>query len=538
MIKTILRGGIAIALFFALFQSSAAAAITVPVAAMVINPTMVYWEPLVDFDQLVLTVTGSGDAYSRQVFSAGSTPVFDLFDQNGEPFPDGSCTYELTVVPYLDPATKDLLSQSRESGDNIVDAYNLPKGSTQFGYFQIKDGLVITPSLEGGVPQSDDGIDQMHEGPIDTVQDQVILDDLIVDGSLCVGQDCTNGENFGFDTIRLKENNLRIRFTDTSASSSFPTRDWQITVNDSSNGGADKFSIDDIDTGRTPFTIRANAPSNSLYVSESGNVGIKTATPSTDIHILSGNTPTLRLAQDGSSGFTPQTWDVAGNEANFFIRDATNSGNLPFRIQPSAPSNSLFINNKGYTGSGTSTPDAPLNVEWKLTEATQPIAIFDTSSVAGSTEVNRYPLMKYVNKGHFLNYLVDTGSDGSTWSYGLWDQNFLIDVPGDGTWLFKLETNGNLTLHGTLTTHGNTYPDYVFEHDYSLMPLADLHDYIKDNKHLPNIPKSDSLKKNGINMTEMQMKLLEKVEELTLYTIAQEKTINELRSRLEKIENK
>ncbi|MDH3745967.1 MAG: hypothetical protein OES47_12775, partial [Acidobacteriota bacterium] len=75
--------------------------------------------------------------------------------------------------------------------------------------------------------------------------DQVILDDLIVDGSACIGQDCVNGESFGFDTIRIKENNLRIKAQDTSSSASFPTRDWQITFNDSSNGGQNKFSIDD-----------------------------------------------------------------------------------------------------------------------------------------------------------------------------------------------------------------------------------------------------------------------------------------------------
>ncbi len=67
--------------------------------------------------------------------------------------------------------------------------------------------------------------------------DQVILDDLIVDGSACIGLDCVNGENFGFDTIRLKENNLRIKFDDTSTTASFPSTDWQLTANDSSNGG-------------------------------------------------------------------------------------------------------------------------------------------------------------------------------------------------------------------------------------------------------------------------------------------------------------
>ena len=151
----------------------------------------------------------------------------------------------------------------------------------------------------------------------------VHLDDVIIDGSLCVGVDCVNGESFGFDTIRLKENNLRIKFQDTSTSASFPTNDWQLTANDSANGGVNKFSIDDIDGGRTPFTVEAGARTNALYVESDGDVGIGTNNPAVDLHIVTGNTPTLRLAQDGSSGFTAQTWDVAGNEAGFFIRDAT-----------------------------------------------------------------------------------------------------------------------------------------------------------------------------------------------------------------------
>ena len=194
--------------------------------------------------------------------------------------------------------------------------------------------------------------------------DQVILDDLIVDGSACIGFDCVNGESFGFDTIRIKENNLRIKAQDTSSSASFPSNDWQITFNDSSNGGANKFSVDDIDGGRTPFTLEAGAPSHSLYVDDGGRLGLGTSTPVVDVHIKSGNTPTLRLEQDGSSGFTPQTWDVAGNEANFFIRDATNGSTLPFRIFPGAPSSALTIQaSDGNVGIGTTSPDSNLDIE-------------------------------------------------------------------------------------------------------------------------------------------------------------------------------
>jgi len=192
--------------------------------------------------------------------------------------------------------------------------------------------------------------------------DQLIYDDLIVTGSECIGNDCVNGESFGFDTLRLKENNLRIKFQDTSSTASFPSNDWQITANDSTNGGKNKFSIDDIDGGRTPFTIEASAPTDSLYVEDSGEIGLGTDTPVVEIHVVDGNTPSLRLEQDGSSGFTAQTWDIAGNEANFFIRDATNGSELPFRIEPGADSNSLYVDSDNDIGLGTNSPGGNLHV--------------------------------------------------------------------------------------------------------------------------------------------------------------------------------
>ena len=192
--------------------------------------------------------------------------------------------------------------------------------------------------------------------------DQQIQDDLVVTGSICTGMDCVNGESFGFDTLRLKENNLRIKFLDTSSSSSFPTTDWQITVNDSANGGLNRFSIDDIDSGKTPFTILASAPSNSMYVASSGNLGLGTAAPIVELHVRDSDTPSIRLEQDSSSGWSPQTWDLGGNESSFFIRDVTNGARLPFRIIPNAPSNSLYIAADGDIGFQTSTPDGLLDI--------------------------------------------------------------------------------------------------------------------------------------------------------------------------------
>src|SRR5437868_4201017 len=107
--------------------------------------------------------------------------------------------------------------------------------------------------------------------------DFVIPDDLIVQGSACVGLDCVDGESFGFDTIRLKENNTRIKFDDTSTSAGFPNNDWQLTANDSASGGLNKFSIENTTVGTVPFTVVGPAPTNSLFVSSTGRVGLRTA---------------------------------------------------------------------------------------------------------------------------------------------------------------------------------------------------------------------------------------------------------------------
>ncbi|MBU2971727.1 tail fiber domain-containing protein [Pseudoalteromonas sp. C2R02] len=244
------------------------------------------------------------------------------------------------------------------------------------------------------------------------IADQVIQDDHIVIGSSCIGVDCANGESFGFDTIRLKENNLRIRFVDTSSSSSFPTADWQLTANESGNGGINKFSIDDIDSGTTPFTIIQTAPNNSLYVRENGFIGFNTSTPVVNLHLKYGNSPALRLEQDGSSGFASQTWDVAGNETNFFIRDVTNSSKIPLKITPGASNNALYIAADGDVGLETASPDGQFDVA-HYSNANNHAFLIDSISNVG---IN-------IDNGRAVNGLFDVQSAGNS--------KFLVQSDGD-----------------------------------------------------------------------------------------------------------
>ncbi|RPI23792.1 MAG: hypothetical protein EHM61_18865 [Acidobacteria bacterium] len=92
----------------------------------------------------------------------------------------------------------------------------------------------------------------------------------------------------------------------------------------------------------------------------------------------------------------------------------------------------------------------------------------------------------------------------------------------------RLDVLGNVRVRGSIVYGAPAVPvpDYVFEPDFRLMPLPELEQYVRSEKHLPNIPNAREIQANGVNLGEFQMKLLEKIEELTLYTVEQAKMID------------
>jgi hypothetical protein len=74
-----------------------------------------------------------------------------------------------------------------------------------------------------------------------------------------------------------------------------------------------------------------------------------------------------------------------------------------------------------------------------------------------------------------------------------------------------------------------TWPDYVFEEKYPLLPLPELSQFVKSNKHLPEIPTEKEVSENGLDLGDMNALLLKKIEELTLYVIDLQKQVDELK---------
>jgi hypothetical protein len=377
---TQMQRGLFAFILVALVASPAAAA---DIVAWQAGPGGLIIQPLVPFDTGVLTVSAPDGVAFREEFRPGTAIVFTPYSRPRYQPPDGTYIWEITLArpSGMDSRTRDSALAARDSGDAEAEVlYSVALSRltrVQSGAFSIAQGQIVPSDLvEPGQPgpkgkayrgnrEAPNPFKQaewLHDDPSIGLVDQVIPDDLIVQGSACIGLDCVNNESFGFDTIRLKENNTRIKFDDTSTSAGFPANDWQLTANDSASGGASKFSIEDITGSRVPFTILAGASTNSIFVDGTGRVGFRASTPVLDLHVNTSNSPALRLEQNNSGGFTAQTWDVAGNEANFFVRDVTGGSRLPFRIRPGAPTSSIDISAVGNVGIGTASPTSKLHI--------------------------------------------------------------------------------------------------------------------------------------------------------------------------------
>jgi len=121
------------------------------------------------------------------------------------------------------------------------------------------------------------------------------------------------------------------------------------------------------------------------------------------------------------------------------------------------------------------------------------------------------------------------------------DDRFVIGnvLSGTENWrdFFVVHNNGNTDVYGTLRANKVKVEvmngaDFVFENNYKLKPLWEVETFIKENKHLPDVQSEKEMQETGLDVNEFQIKLLQKVEELTLYVIEQDKQIKQLQQQL------
>ena len=427
-------------MWFLLLFTVACGALAQPVSRTDVSSASIVWTPLAEYEVVRLTVAGPDGESVGQDFAAGKAPTFRL----GNGAVDGLYRYELRAVPRIAPSVKAALQAARGKNDHaatrrILREAGVASAVIQSGTLLVRNGSFVSPDES----ESGRGAAKSVLRLKPKADDNVVADDLIVQGAACIGIDCVNGETFGTESFKLKSNNNRIKFDDTSSASGFATNDWQITANDSTSGGANKFSVEDLTHSMTPFTILAGAITNSLFVDNIGRVGIGTSTPGLDLQPTNLDTPSIRLDQP-SGVFAAQTWDIGANEVNFFVRDQTHGSLLPFRIIAGAPTSSVHIAANGDVGIGTDSPGFKLDVVSTGTLATinrtsaanaSGIAILRVSSGNGTSGI----------KQSYLELMADESSD-TIWRAGL-----------QGSTSFKIGdySTGSEQNRVTITSGGN-----------------------------------------------------------------------------------
>jgi hypothetical protein len=142
----------------------------------------------------------------------------------------------------------------------------------------------------------------------------VIAENLIVQGKECVGIDCATSEAFGFDVLKLKHNNTRLLFDDSSTTAGFAATDWRLTANDTTSGGLNYFALEDVTAATVPVTVRGGAPSNSLYITNLGRIGIGTASPDARLDVEASGSTEIRLTTTGGN-----TWRLLNDSTGFGV---------------------------------------------------------------------------------------------------------------------------------------------------------------------------------------------------------------------------
>lgn len=297
-----------------------------------------------------------------------------------------------------------------------------------------------------------------------------------------------------------------------------------------------------------------------LSINQNGNVGIGVTAPASKLHIdgdirlQSPNNQTYALGVNGAGSLEFRgdggkvamvIGDVLGNIGIGTTNpDAKLHVNGDFRLQsPNNHTYSMGVNNNGdleFRGDGG-------KAAMIISDVTGNVGIVGNVGIGTISPNSKLHLhdggLRFTKSGNqAFDIKMNNTGDLEFWRNGNGNMAMVIGdatgnvgigiVPPNG---YRLAVDGRLICEEVRVQLSSQWPDYVFSKGYQLKPLEEVEQSIKTNGHLPGMPSATEVETNGLTLGEMQAKMMEKIEELTLYMIELKKENEELKKQINRI---
>ncbi|MES2389895.1 MAG: hypothetical protein V4543_17975 [Bacteroidota bacterium] len=278
-----------------------------------------------------------------------------------------------------------------------------------------------------------------------------------------------------------------------------------------------------------------------MFISAEGKVGINNATPSANLQVTGnalvdnpGADPklTLKSTYNSTHGILefnnnvsnwklmhfdwdqPNNPDGVDNHLDFSAFTGNNFKGTPLKLRPQGVevTGSLTVNGVSFTG-GWTTDVVPVEPNGSAV-----LNVIQPTIVPGTTD---------------QQYVVKLGKHAASESLVTWNLQKSSPNATNTDSKYLLSVDGLAVFEKAVISHRAYWPDFVFDPKYKLGDLHELSNYVNTNKHLPEIPSAKEIEEHGIDLGEMNAKLLQKVEELTLYLIKQEERMDAMQKQME-----